>query len=1193
MTIPSNLYAEKIFAEHPLALWSLDEKADYISKITESVRESGPVVFSSSDSVGVDEIDDEITALDLVGAPFPDSKISKIKATTSNDALIETMRTYFNAQIPSSRILEQLKTFTISVYIKAPHSYTTGIELGYCTINGDNAARTIKATQTFSAPMPGSWSMYSATFDVPLFSSTEDFIAPVIFFKYVNQVVATQQSGSYNYSYLVNGLTVGQWSEEFNATSLGVELGPSNLFMSGSSPDPLTFMAEAFVPGYQYGMGSDDAKYIVCNNTLLAKNTSIPMVYGSGSLTKLIPHPVSGYPSLILPGQGALHPSGRYNLYTFEAWMRIDNRSNAPRRILGPVFSDYGLYVDGPFLRLKIGTGIASYYVGEWYRPMLVDIRIAIDSATLLINGEEVISIDFKTADLELSNLNYANYWGFYAYQDVPVVEIDVPAVYSYIVPGIMAKRRFGYAQAVESPDGANKAFGASTAFIDYSVADYTNNYHYPDIGRWEQGIQENIDVSDNTLSSPSLSLPDFVFQDDTYSEWFGNQVALEDFDNGAYFSFEDSPGFVRFNSLSVASQETKAAYLIFGINEFIDEEQNLLKIVNRLSNDHVRVSLSGDVVSYYIKIRGIEELFHQEIGVVIGAKIFVGISFSQFASVFGGDVQSFFSRSNQLTMLVAGDSSFEKMFTGKIYKVGLCTERNLNKISQLFSITEIMDEADSGVPSSIAWFEVIDGGTPYSFETSTVYDHIATYTLAASYDYEIYEIDVDSDSYWQDYLPLSYFSQYVRNTFGQSYYDLDFIQINLDYPTIPKFSAGTYDTSDYFVKTYVSFQPISSGANKQLSSFSNVLAASQNGVVTPSREDDSFEWIDTAYEVVDGMIIYPPSNISFDEVAIVTHIEISAKKSINNKINIRRLQYASQAFNSDTANPIGTKFNVPIYPYQKFFAFFDYKSRNPYKIYKGSTPHLYLTKKTGIEKVGDYDQLINRGFLININDKAAPEYRVMAAQMFLYYDRDFFPLENVKIFEIQSGGEYIKFFMNPTDSSGKRAKIRAVVASTGATKDGVAYFINGKIVKDPVINVEEWTSLGIQFAEPIVFDNSVGAIRFTAPLLVNNISYYESSSLQEVERQAYRLWDEVAANAKTWQYWRDLISNLGQSYSWKDVLVIASSFYSGVSPKDTYQSHTGTNKIIADDGTQFYLGGTSFKTINGTSWSQTSTKPL
>ena len=30
---PSNLYAEKVFAEHPLSLWSLDDNADYIALI--------------------------------------------------------------------------------------------------------------------------------------------------------------------------------------------------------------------------------------------------------------------------------------------------------------------------------------------------------------------------------------------------------------------------------------------------------------------------------------------------------------------------------------------------------------------------------------------------------------------------------------------------------------------------------------------------------------------------------------------------------------------------------------------------------------------------------------------------------------------------------------------------------------------------------------------------------------------------------------------------------------------------------------------------------------------------------------------------------------------------------------------------------------------------------------------------------
>ena len=38
MSNPSNLYAEKIYAEHPIALWSLDDKADYISLISEPQR---------------------------------------------------------------------------------------------------------------------------------------------------------------------------------------------------------------------------------------------------------------------------------------------------------------------------------------------------------------------------------------------------------------------------------------------------------------------------------------------------------------------------------------------------------------------------------------------------------------------------------------------------------------------------------------------------------------------------------------------------------------------------------------------------------------------------------------------------------------------------------------------------------------------------------------------------------------------------------------------------------------------------------------------------------------------------------------------------------------------------------------------------------------------------------------------------
>jgi hypothetical protein len=38
MTVLSNLYAEKIYAEHPIATWHLDDSADYISLISDVAR---------------------------------------------------------------------------------------------------------------------------------------------------------------------------------------------------------------------------------------------------------------------------------------------------------------------------------------------------------------------------------------------------------------------------------------------------------------------------------------------------------------------------------------------------------------------------------------------------------------------------------------------------------------------------------------------------------------------------------------------------------------------------------------------------------------------------------------------------------------------------------------------------------------------------------------------------------------------------------------------------------------------------------------------------------------------------------------------------------------------------------------------------------------------------------------------------
>lgn len=1183
MSNPSNIYAEKVFSEHPVALWSLDESVDYISLISEAERNaSSPTMVAALDNVSCTF--GAPSDLEKNGQPFSQSVAKKVKSVTTNANLLETMAFFTNASSPIniSSLDQSQDTFSVSFYLKPLHPFTSSVEIGYFLASQtDLSDAALGLKQTFSSSVFNEWSMYSATFDIP--ETNKTYAIPYIAITYVNQ---TKAGGAYvpsEYAYVLNGLAIGQSIEQFSAKSLGVSA------TSLGSSDQTLFGATGYISANQYGLGEGNGKYLISGKKLLAKNTSIPMAYGSSNITRITPNPTSGKPSLVLPGNGMLHYSGRYNAYTFETWLRVDSRSYQSRKILGPVGNTNGLYVDGPFLRLQVGGSTGSHFVGEWYRPMLVDIRIALDTATLLINGEQVIEISFNTQDMILET-DAPDYWGFYAYSDVPALEIDCPAIYPYAVPSIVAKRRFGYGQAVESPDGVNKSFGATTAFIDYSVADYTNNYHYPDMGRWSQGISENINTDGLSLSSPTVYLPDFVFSNSNYDEWFTEQSA----NTSEQFTFNSKPGFIRFNSLSVASQPTKGVYVVFSISSYSQNEKTIFKIVNKITGDEFRAVLLNDTVKYILKVRGVETLVDQKIGVILDAKTFIGISFDALSEEFGGDVLSFFNNSAQMLMFVAGDNSFTKMFDGNIYKVGVSTERNLAKVLDYFSVDTPYGEVDGGLGGTLVWFRVLDGGTPDSFEIDSIYDHIATYTLRSYLDYGVYSIDVDCDSYWQDYVPLSYFAQYIKNIYDQDYYDLDFLQFNIDYPVLPKFKRSYYDTEDSLVRSYVSFQLVETGATKQLNAFADIARTPQDSVVDATSDRHTSGWMNTAFEVVDGTIIYPPKDVPLTSYAIVTHIEMKIRGAIKNKIGIKKLQYASQAYNDNTSNPIGTKFNVPVYPYQKLGVYFDYKSKNPYRIYKGSTPHLYLTRRSGIEKLGDYDPLINRGFLINVNNKNASSYKVIGTQMFAFYGKDQFPSGEVKLFEIESDYVYVKVFMQPVGNSRKKARLYAFNAKTGELQTGVAFYINGNLVKTPVINANEWTSISLRFAEPLKFDNSVGAIRITGPVMVNNVSYYESSGIQEIERQSLRLWNEVAGISYDWDYWRTKINNFGAAYLWYDVLVLSSTQYYGVDPTNIYKAYTGTNKIVSGDSSILYLGGLlEYNITKEMSWSSSIVKPL
>jgi hypothetical protein len=542
----------------------------------------------------------------------------------------------------------------------------------------------------------------------------------------------------------------------------------------------------------------------------------------------------------------------------------------------------------------------------------------------------------------------------------------------------------------------------------------------------------------------------------------------------------------------------------------------------------------------------------YSEESVSINQLLVAGIDIDKFTKYSGQEILSFFGNRNRLSFFLGGDNTFENTFSGKIYKLGFCDETSLSKISELFGDNGVLTEYSNG-----------------DLLTSS-------YTLISKINFSTISLDIAIEGYWEDYQPLTYFAQYVSDIQDKKYYDVDFIQFNIDYPALENFEDGEYDTSENMVRSYVSFQYLKNNPSAKNSYFTT-MPASQNNVVSPGSE-----WVTTKYEVVDGTVIYPPKGIRITDVSLVTHLEWTVPGIISNPLIVKKMQYASQAFNERTSNPIGTRFGTPVFPYLKYGSYFDYKSRNPYRIYKASTPYLYLTKNSGIEKAGDYDEFVNRGFSIPVNKDLADNYKVIAMQAFLRYGKDRFPSEPEQIFEIESKDNYIKFYIVANDIAGKRARIYGINAKTGNLENGIAFYWNGNLVREPVMTLSDWGTLGISFSKILDFDSYPGGLRFTGSVLVNNISQYKATSLQEIQRNTLRSWllasTPTPTSSEIWDYWN-------QDFTWNGVLIAIQSNIFGVDPSDIYKTYIGTNKIIIDDDIPLRFNNYEYNTYQGITW--------
>jgi len=1193
MTVLSNLYAEKVYSEHPIAIWHLDDNADYISLISNTVR--ADLFTGYEDWTVTNAVTTYSPASAVIKSmspyPFPEEDILSVEITNENSPIVLETPGF----IGFDDLDANLQTFCIGSWVYSESRHLTKLSIGYKYSGGSTVYKDLNFSDTQEKR---GWFFVSGTFDIPagVTNETIDIVIKI--------TTSTAGSSSSDYRFSWHGLTMGQLCEEYQAESLGKQ--------QTALPSSINLSVDGAVIADAYGISDKNGYYIVANNNLVARHGSIPLVFGSSGSVELIPHEeiittqswqqteaeawqyweendswqslkdfdqsefiISARPSIIFPGCGFLNEAGRNQNYTVECWLNIDSNATTPKRIFGPINSTDGLYVENAFLTLVIGNNFVSHYVGEWFRPMLVHIRLIKDSATLLVNGEEVGQLSFTTKDLTLPEeftLNdKSNDWvGFYAYKDQVVDPIILGSfsIFPYSMSTLVAKSHYVYGQGIPlSSEVIDSYYGGTSVEIDYSVSKYNNNKTYPLNLSWQQADIDNLNATDTSLKTPEYSLPTFNLGTKTLSQLEEDSFAIQD-DGEAFFSLNPNSTWnsinssIYFNNLSFMQSSINA---IYGVFEFTSS-----------STDQTLMCLFQDN-NNYLKIRRLATngninyvfCYNGTITTIASAAIplheFVaGFEFSKLLSNNILGLSQFLSNPLSLKLYVGNDFNNDK-FTGRIYTFGISTIKNSLEIDSHFS--------SNGIATVNAY--------------SSLISHIASYTLSPFEEYGKFFLDISVSGYWRDYLPVSSLMSQVADASNNTVNDLDYVQFNIDYPSPSDIPSGgqtywtnssisnPYLTSEASVRSYIAFDYTANGYSKPDEDYTDV-SANQSRIL----DLNSTSWADKRFELVDGYLIYPDKNVNLSNMSLIYFVNFKVKSILKKKVFLRKLEFAAKTLNYNSNTAIGTKHGTDVYPFKKVGFYTNHKGKNPLIIDKDNTPYLYLTRKSGLELRNGIND-VERGISIPISSTSIDQYSLSAFQIFTRCDLFAFPENPVKIFEINYKTDSLDFYIKANSSSGKRGVVFAKTRSTGSIFTDLSYYLNGKLVGEPVMDIQQWYSLGVSFNSSLSFNNHSGSIVLKYLMMFNNISFYQGTPLQVVQRLVLRTWQEVEDEEASWQIWE----NEGD---WNNLLIRSRDSRYIVDPSEVYKTYIGSRTIVVDDlNNDFKIVSNSVASYQDASWQE------
>ena len=1194
MVTNSNLYAEKIFSEHPLALWPLDDNITFLQLFSDSRQDLG----NQANWTLTDLTETEVS--DYSDTPFPSSNSSsftKSSSATNSSTIASSFTLNSSADFSNSR-----GTACFSTHVHAVSVFIKSFEIGVI-YDG------VEYFSEYKLKSASSWQKISHTFDLPLNSNITFFIRTI----YLDLPVPL-----FEFKTQFNGVSLGQWSENYSNINSG--------FNEQDFPDNLHHLltsASAYtsVTLDSYGTNTEmNGYYLIKNNKIFAENFGIPMVFGSNHTTRVVEAPDNN-PSIIFPGSGFLNDSGKYNNYTLEAWVRMDNVSANPIRIIGPVQSNDGIYVEEGFITIKIGYYSKSYFVGKWYRPMLIHFKYSETEAVLLINGEQVITMPFDLNSVTLLDkyspeLLDQDWIGVYGSSLIYPFEIDCISITPYLLPLEIAKRRFVYGQGVAEINNSTEILSTKSTFFDYSFSGYSTNVLYPDLTSWRSGYANNLDTTSTYMTTPDYDLPEIQLKRNSKliltDKWFeeNKNVNDNDLEDYAYFLMKpfseniaasatfseveqdifNSDPTIYYDSLKVISDRLSSICGVFKSPVTQTSNQKIIVFKNKTNNEQIDVTLSlGSLTYNHTSSSGTSTVLKTE--TIQANEYFVaGVSLDEIQSKKHSVIGNFFSSLEAISLNVGG--YFESSFLGKIFGI------HFN--NQFFFEKDLSAFFENGFINQVS-------------ESQNVYerliDYTANYSLIPIEEENVVTLDIGVAGYWEDIQPLSFFGKYITNSQNELYYDLDMLQFNIDSPKRrmdqhryvklpPGPKAITYGDFEKIYKynedisnvvlggyeiygetkmdgeiidaniiSYISFQKYTDAGKKPYKDFTNTATLSSNNVVS----FDISEYENTRYPVVDNTIIFPPKLPDFKEYYLGIHLELTVRGINKKKMSLKRMEVSSLAFDDQSPYEIGTKYANSVFPFSREKYLFNYKEKNPITIYKDSSPYLYLTEYSGIyANIFDSDYV--RGAIVPINKTKEDEYYVNGFQFWSRSPLKIFPTTPFVIAKIKTETSDVDLYLEPLDG-GNRAFLKSYDYSTGEELQDLQFYQDGEKVNYPVLYPRQWSSVTLGFLNPITCDNFTGRLELYSGLVFNNIIEYKFANFllntsKRIEKKWFQVYINDSADPAEINSWQDAYDGeVGSSgASWKG------STYKSVPDQRTidgeyeYNSQLGISVSVTDD---------------------------